>query len=196
MSEDQIWTLFTQDPRYKLRERLGLGIFLVLIGGLIWQREQVECRILAWRLMSGVRELDALQRLADKGPDAMPYYVDRIDDLDSEIRYKIVLTLKAMRHKDSIPHLLKAATDPDADVRVNAFDAIAEVGGREAIPMFIEALREDDHRIRRVAQNSLHMLTGKTLDYEADSEPEERQQAIVRWESWWESSRTTLVSGS
>ena len=195
MSEDQVWTLFTQDPRYKLRERIGLGLFLALIGGLIWQREQVECRLLAWRLTSGIRELEALNRLADKGPDAMHYYVDRIDDPRSEIRFKIVLTLKAMRHKDSIPYLLKAASDKDIDVRVNAFDALAEVGGREAIPMFIEALRENDHRIRRDAQNSLHMLTGETLDYEANSEPEDRQQAIVRWESWWESSRTTPVRG-
>ena len=185
LKPDEPFQLFSQDPRYRLRERILLGVFAVAIAVLAWKRQEIECRLLTWRLVSGVNEWSSLFKLADKGPEKMHYYVEHIDDPDPYVRYKVLLTLKAMRDDATLPHLRTRLDDPDVDVRVNAFDAMAELGAREAIPTLIEALGDDQHRIRRVAQNSLHMITGKTLDYDSNSGPEERTEAIARWEAWW-----------
>jgi hypothetical protein len=184
-SEDR-FTFFTRDPRYRWRERIALGLFAIAIGLLILQRQELELRLLSWRLLSGAGEWDALFRLAEKGPDGLPYYADRIDDPDPVVRYKVLLCLKAMRHEAALPYLKSRMEDPDTDVRVNAFDAMAELGCREAVPFLIDALDDESHRLRRVAQNSLHMITGRTFDYDADSEREERNQAIARWQAWWD----------
>lgn len=194
MPEEQAWSVFTVDPRYRLRERIALGVFALGVALLVWQRQEIEGRFLSWRLLSGGDELGALFRLADLGPDGMRFYVDRIDDPDPEIRYKVLLTLKAMRHEAALPYLRARMNDPDIPVRLNAFDAMAELKDRALIPTLIEALGkegDDGGSLRRVARNSLEMITGETFDYDAQADPEERARSITRWKAWWNAQDTS-----
>jgi hypothetical protein len=186
VTQDEKWTLFTDEPRYRKRERIWLALFVLLLGVGIWQWPRISLRILSWRLVSGVNEWKALNDLADRGPDSLPYLEAHIDDPDPEVRYKIVLCLKAMKRKEALPLVERFLRDPDVDVRVNAMDAMAEQGNRKVIPDLIRALEDEDLRIRRVAGKSLYYITGKEFGYHAHAEAEARQEAISRWRDWWE----------
>ena len=187
MQTQENWTLFAADSRYRLRERLFLGVFLLGVALLAWNWETIDGRLLSWRLRVGVNEWDALFRIADKGPSMIPFIEDQFDDPDPEVRYRALLALKAMRNKAAIPHLRSWMDDSDTDVRINAFDAMALVGAKEGIPVLIDALGSESFRIRRVAHRSLHMLTEKTFDYDPESSVDQRNRSISRWEAWWAS---------
>ena len=72
MENDERWTVFTQDTRYRWRERIVLGLFIAGLGLFAWQWQAIDCRILSWRLGGGINEWEALNRLADRGPTSIP----------------------------------------------------------------------------------------------------------------------------
>ena len=92
-------TLFTTDARYRLREKVFLAAFLVALtlGACNWRTISLD--LLAWRLARGINEWPALSELAERGGEAIPYIERHIGDPDPEVRYRMLLCLKAMRKK-------------------------------------------------------------------------------------------------
>ncbi|MFH2007303.1 MAG: hypothetical protein ABI333_12000 [bacterium] len=57
---------------------------------------------------------------------------------------------------------------------------------RHRIQWLIDALAHKESECRFLASQELHQLTGETLGYRFDQDRRDRDEALKRWERWWE----------
>ena len=71
-------------------------------------------------------------------------------------------------------------------VRHEAAVALAALGDRSGYPALIDELDSDDWVDQRRAIVALGRLTGQTLDFHWAASEDRRDEAVERWEEWWE----------
>lgn len=65
---------------------------------------------------------------------------------------------------------------------------------KEGVPTLISALRSDDEIRRLLAFYTLNKATGYSFDYNYRAAQELREEAVRRWEIWWEENKEKLWS--
>lgn len=182
-------TVFTTDPRYRIREKLALLLFLGAIGVGVVYREPLKFHFDRWRLHVGFNEWDALYDLSARGAEAVPYLEGYLDHPDPDIRFRTLLCLKSMHEPAAVRAIATRLHDPDMIVRVNAIDAMAEMRHTEAVPGIIEGLSAEEPSVRRVSHRSLEQISGERFEYDEYAGREEQERVIARWQAWWDEER-------
>jgi len=59
----------------------------------------------------------------------------------------------------------------------------------------IEALRDPDVIVRDVAIRELRIRTNQDLGFRSDGSDKEREEAVARWDKWWEENKTKRTAG-
>jgi HEAT repeat protein len=96
---------------------------------------------------------------------------------------------KALRpYQDRFRKLL---TDPDQGIRKVAAWSLARTGDLAMAVPLIEALKDPDESVVLEARNGLQLLSRKIEGFgpAPGSTPEQKQQAIAKWQAWYESVR-------
>jgi hypothetical protein len=176
--------MFTKDPKYVWRERILLGIFILLVALGIVFRNEIGRRLLVWRVykaggMAGIEEIAA------RGPDMIPYFEKHLADKDPQVRLRFILALKAMQHPACYGTFERMSRSRLVDLRQYGLDGMVELNGLHLYPRLVEALSDPEEPVRRTATRGLLEMTGESFGYRpGTSTEEERLAAIEKWKEW------------
>jgi len=76
----------------------------------------------------------------------------------------------------------RRATDDGVKARI--FDGAASVGPRIVEPLLVR-MDSPEYQKRRSAHELLKRATGLDFGWTAEAEPDEREGAVVKWQTWW-----------
>lgn len=62
-------------------------------------------------------------------------------------------------------------------------------------PQLIDGLKDPDIVVREVAIRELRIRTSQDLGFRADGSDKEREEAVARWETWWDENKTKRTAG-
>ncbi len=113
--------------------------------------------------------------------------------------------LGSLRDVAAVPRLIELTADRDAETAESAQRALLLITKqafgesrrkwkawwdknreRNRIQWLIDALGHKESECRFLASQELHQVTGETLGYRFDQERRDREEAIRRWETWWD----------
>jgi len=122
--------------------------------------------------------------------------------------------LGALRDVDGVPRLIELTGDRDLEVSETAQRALLLITKQafgdsrrkwrawwerslvnHRIVWLIEALGHKESECRFLAAQELHQLTGETLGYRFDQDKRDRDEAVNRWERWWETRGRVRFTG-
>ncbi|MDX9999724.1 MAG: hypothetical protein RBU30_00365 [Polyangia bacterium] len=114
--------------------------------------------------------------------------------------------LGTLRDVSAVPRLMELAADRDPETSEAAQRALLLITkqafgdsrskwhkwweknqGKHRVQWLIDALSHKESECRFLASQELHQITGETLGYRFDQEKRDREEAVARWERWWES---------
>ncbi len=133
--------------------------------------------------------------------DAVPELLKLASDDSATIASDAVLALGAIRDKAAVKDVLKilnarqelkAKYKNDADVsrvRGAAAFALGMLGDTAAVDALLAVLRDPDAHVRRHANWSLILMSGRDLGFKADAPEAEREKAAKAWDAWWKAKR-------
>ena len=102
------------------------------------------------------------------------------------VRFAAAESLGKLGDQSAVPALMALLDNNAFGSHGPVIEALMELRAQEAIPYFIRFLRDDDARIRGLAANALMQLTRQFISFKAKGTPEEREEAVLQWEAWWE----------
>jgi HEAT repeat protein len=122
--------------------------------------------------------------------------------------------LGALRDVEGVPRLIELTGDRDLEVSETAQRALLLITKQafgdsrrrwrawwersldnHRIVWLIEALGHKESECRFLAAQELHQLTGETLGYRFDQDKRDRDEAVSRWERWWETRGRVRFTG-
>lgn len=176
----------TQDPRHRLRERIALAVFTVLVVVAVFFHKDLGRRILAYKVAHGVGGMDRLFELAEKGPALLPYIEGYMDDPDPDVRMLAAMAVKAMHHPACLPVFHRMTRSEDTMIRVMGLDGLGETVQMAVFPILVQGLRDPEEKVRYRCARVLEELTGETFGYRPEQTSEEREEPTAKWETWLE----------
>ncbi len=146
---------------------------------------QDESSYIRWAALEGLGAL--------RVKEAYPRVVSGLRDSSSYVRSATANALGRIGEEAAIPHLRSSLYDRNLWVRNAAARALARLGDNSGIPVLIRNLestaRERDQMVRDQADEFLREVTGENFGFDPQGTDAEREEAIRRWESWWEARR-------
>ena len=143
----------------------------------------------AWELRRDACE-DLGRRREKKG---VPYVINLLKDSVGAVRFAAVQTLGRIGGDEVVQPLLSCLADESFGDHAPVLEAIGNMRRAEAIPYLIHFLHDQDPTIRGIANTSLMVTTGQALGFRATAPEEEREDAIMKWQAWWEANEGTFV---
>jgi hypothetical protein len=80
----------------------------------------------------------------------------------------------------------------DEGVKTRLFDGATSVGPRIVEPLLVR-MDAPDYRKRQAAHELLRRATGQDFAWQAEAEPNVREDAVLRWQTWWAGARSRIV---
>ncbi len=125
----------------------------------------------------------------DGGEDVYPLFVRVVLDptFPDELRG---FAVDLLQRTNQVRHLLEAYEEATGQTQFAIAVALGDAGIYAGLETLIEALeikevKDGERDLRGVAIEKLEEYTGTTRGYSLNATPEQRQEAIVRWRSWW-----------
>ena len=132
-------------------------------------------------------ELRELARLGD-------VLIDQNTSVSSR-RSAVKKLAEVIRHKYAIPALLAVARNEsdDSTTRRQSVKALSFIADRRNVGFLIDALSDGDRSVAMIAWQQVAKITGQRLPVDLKAAPQDRQEQIAAWRSWWESNREEAV---
>lgn len=130
---------------------------------------------------------DAAERLGEaRDTRAVVPLVRALQDGVGGVRFAAAEALGKLGDQSAVPSLIALLDSEEFGSHGPVIEALMELRAQEAIPYFIRFLRSDDARIRGLAANALMQLTRQFIPFKAKGTQEEREEAVLQWEAWWD----------
>lgn len=132
-------------------------------------------------------ELRELARLGD-------VLIDKNTSVSSR-RSAVKKLAEVIRHKYAVPALLAVARDQsdDSHTRAKSVKALSFIADRRNVGFLIDALSDRDRSVAMIAWQQVAKITGQRLPVDLKAAPQDRQEQIAAWRSWWEANREEAV---
>jgi len=136
---------------------------------------------------------NAAEDLGDLGdPRAIPHLLKALADPVGAVRYAAAGALGRLGDPSVAPYLIECLENPGFGTPAPIYEALGNLRVKEAIPHLIRGLRDEDQRTRGVANNALMVTTGRSQGFKPSGPPEAREEAVRKWEEWWEENKDTF----
>jgi HEAT repeat protein len=149
--------------------------------------DEIRDRIYNLQYQADAELYQNMKRLAYIGEPAIPYLLEALDSPSPRVRGSVAFILGLIRDRRTIPDLVAHLDDDVPAVRCEVATTVCVLGENKGYPVLIEGLKDEDIRNRFKAHEALLLLTQLDFGYEHDGRPEERAQAIAKWEKWYDS---------
>lgn len=156
---------------------------------------------------------DALRRYARE-----PAYRRVLEGVRAQLKVPVlenqivaVQVLGQLRDPAAVPSLIPLVAAPQPEMAQAAVSALAVLCAQSfgtdlpawsqwwqanynqpRVTWLLQGLRHASSTVRRLANNELQLLTGRTANFEPDASPDAREQAARLWDAWW----AQVASGS
>jgi hypothetical protein len=135
---------------------------------------------------TGGRRAELLEKMRDeKGPQFTEALALAIPQLEGDSRRQARDTLAERLTRMKAKVLAEYFLDEDAEIRRAAALAGAMKESKELIPNLIPLLRDPEMSVARAAHAALKALTGEDFGPAVGASREERDQAALKWLTWW-----------
>ena len=94
----------------------------------------------------------------DKVPEAVPYLIRALKDLDWDTHLKIMDALQEILTPNFVLEVIPLLQDKEKDVRSAAVSALGLTKSAEAIPYLLQALQDEDRGLRMSAVEALRII--------------------------------------
>ena len=133
---------------------------------------------------------NAAEDLGDTGdPKAIPYLLRGIADPVGAVRYAAAAALGKIGDPSAARYLIDCVESSAFGPPSPVLEALGNLRVKEAVPTFLKYLRDPDARTRGVANNALMVTTGRSMGFKPGADEHAREEAIAKWEEWWEENR-------
>jgi len=123
--------------------------------------------------------------LIDRGEEALPDLIDRLDDADSGVRFWAAngLCYLGAKAEPATPKLTKALSDPSPDVRIAAAEVLCRLNHPDApLPVLVEALEHESPWVRLYSANVLDRIGPQALPaLESIKKAAKGKDMYIRW---------------
>lgn len=140
----------------------------------------------------GLERVDLIQWFAQVGEPAYPALLELAQDPRKDVSGAALAALGATRDSRLVEPL-RALPWPDSqenrDLSLERARTLVRLGDWEMLPVLIEGLRDERLVTRALCAQALYEATHERFDYDPRAEADQREAAVLRWESWW-SART------
>ncbi len=173
---------------------LALLLSLVAPGGIAGQDPArpvpVETLIAEARSENKALRSLAIQKLGRLGDaKAVPFLVELLEDPDAQVRVLALEALAGIGDPRCLAGFLERFRDSQPVVVATAAREVVRFDAAAAIPALFQALRHRTAGVRDQAARAFERLVRFESGFDPDAPAEEREQVILRWESWWEGAR-------
>jgi len=110
---------------------------------------------------------------------------DALSNEHPQIRTAAAFSLGRLGDPEAIGWLRDLERDPDAGVRYEAASSRIGLGDWSALGVLISGLRDQDRMHRYQCFEVLTASTGLSFGYDFAADSEDREEAALRWEGWW-----------
>jgi len=145
---------------------------------------RLQARVDNIRYQRGVTLITNLERIASYGEVAVPVCLEGLKSEDSMTRMGCAWVLGRIGDTRTIPALENALTDEVDFVRYEAAAQVCQLGSKAGYKTLVEGLQSDRVEYRYKCIEALTQLTGHTFDYSHNAPPEERAEAVQKWQAW------------
>lgn len=159
-----------------------------------WALDQLLTRAETGRVIDLFAALRATEEKLTKDDSAVQGLIDALNHRSVLRRWLAAVALGRVRDDAAHAALLRALNDEDVNIRVRAAASLVQRKDLRGVPALLAALRVTDpiigHPPERVSAHAGHLLrviSGEDVGFDAHAEEDERDEAIGRWQAWWES---------
>lgn len=162
------------------------------------QQTQNEIEILLELLESPrPRIAEVCRRLIEYGEIAVPELGRRIESRNPLVRVWSIYCLEQIYHNTKSSEIRRLEPklvsrfnlENNSDVKLEMSTLLSALGNYRGVPILISALRHEKAYTRMVASQVLQDAFSLNFGYDCQAAPEVREQAVARWEDWWEKNR-------
>lgn len=148
----------------------------------------------------GTARVDQVRWFTSVGEPAYPRLLELCADKRPDVAGAALAALGATHDARLVVHLhrVKWAEPMDRGLELERARALVRLGDWSEVGKLVEGLRDESLWARAWCSQALHEVTNERFGYDARAEPENREQAVLRWEAWLADRRgeSILVSGS
>ena len=152
------------------------------------QQIVADLNVRSWELRRNAAE--DLGDLADAR--ATPYLLKALADPVGAVRYAAAASLGRLGDPSVAPYLIECLENPGFGTPSPVYEALGNLRVKEAITYLIRGLTDSDQRTRGVANNALMVTTGRSMAFKPGGRPEAREEAVGKWQEWWEENKDTF----
>ena len=133
-------------------------------------------------------QVELIQWFTAVGEPAYPTLLEMARDERPLVAGTAFAALGATRDPRLVEHVraLPAPADEVADLRYERARCLLLLGDWSEIPVLIEGLRDERPYARALCSKALVETTRETIEFDPKGEAQQREQAVARWEAWWQ----------
>jgi hypothetical protein len=149
------------------------------------QKIDQESQRLPWT--HGLERVELIQWFAGVGEPAYPRLLGMVSDPRTDVAGSALAALGATRDARLVQPLHDIPwpkSHENGDLRLERARTLLRLGDWSVLPIMVEGLRDDRLMTRALCAQALSEATHEKLGYDARAEPEEREAAIGRWQTW------------
>jgi hypothetical protein len=150
-------------------------------------KEQIDEQAQRLPWTHGLDRVELIRWFAAVGEPAYPTLLGLVSDERPEVAGAALAALGATKDSRLVPHLHEIPwPEEDHDLALERARTLVRLGDWSVMPILIEGLRDERLVTRALCAQALSESTNERFDYDPRGEPEAREQAVQRWEAWWE----------
>jgi hypothetical protein len=147
----------------------------------------------------GVERVQLIQWFAGIGEPAYTTLLKMLADPRADVAGSAYAALGATRDSrlvEAIHAVPASASAEDVDVKYERARTLLRLGDYSVVPQLISGLRDDRQMTRALCSQALIEATHENFQFDPRGEEPAREEAVKRWESWWNTRQgDPLISG-
>ncbi|HEV8111474.1 MAG TPA: hypothetical protein VGR31_01735 [Planctomycetota bacterium] len=155
-------------------------------------RAQIEDRAMRLPWSHGTERVEMIQWFASVGEPGYTTLLSLARDPRPDVAGAAFAALGATRDSRLVESLraVPDLTGPDnVDLRLERARTLLRLGDWQAVPVLISGLRDERAITRALCAQALFEATHEKFDFDPKGDPQAREQAIQRWNAWWDTRR-------
>jgi len=147
---------------------------------------RIQARVDNIKYQRGVTLITNLERIAAYGEPAIPICIDGLQSEDAMTRMGCAYVLGRIGDTRTVADLEGLLGDSVDFVRYEAASQLGTMGSKAGYGVLVEGLESERVEYRYKCFEALRELTGHTFGYVHNAPPEERVDAVAKWQAWLE----------
>jgi len=152
-------------------------------------QDQIDLQSQRLPYTHGEERIEQIHWFASVGEPAYPVLLAMATDPRPDVAGSALAALGATRDSRLVEYLRKlpAPAKTSTNLAYERARTLLRLGDWSECKTLIAGLREEDLMMRALCARALSEATGQGFGYDPQAAEDQREQAVQRWEQWWQS---------